>query len=340
MAWLELHEGMREHPKVIDLAERLGISEPHAAGLCCYLWTWALERSPDGVLRNSARMVSRACGWDGDQASLLSGLVISGLLDVMDADSLYIHDWNEYTGRFTAKRAANAERMRAARAKNKSVLERAVHVQRTNATRAELVQETCNTTCDERAGATVPNSTVQEQEQREDIAAASSISRPCAGSNDNAAADDVAGPLLLLFQTSWPKIALTGAERVQVCVWIDQYGAAKVREKILLLADRANVRRPFGALSAALASDWRQDLEPKEIKPDGINRDRHPAHDGELERKWSERWSGDLSLLRTSHDIDHNTDDRREDTSVRSASLSLPAGSGRETGGQSGGRGG
>ncbi len=85
MAWIELHQSIRDHRKVIDLADRLEIAEPYAAGLCVYLWTWALDNAPDGVLRTSTRLIAKASGWSGDEAQLFDALLVK------------IHDWEQYS---------------------------------------------------------------------------------------------------------------------------------------------------------------------------------------------------------------------------------------------------
>ncbi|MCL6594044.1 MAG: HNH endonuclease, partial [Alicyclobacillus sp.] len=51
-------------------------------------------------------------------------------------------------------------------------------------------------------------------------------------------------------------------DKMQLQRLIDQYGAAKVREKIAVIATFDELRRPFGALKKALEEDWKA-AEPK-----------------------------------------------------------------------------
>ncbi|HYW87278.1 MAG TPA: hypothetical protein VFB50_05890, partial [Chloroflexota bacterium] len=93
---------------------------------------------PSGQIRTTPAVIAKACLWRGNAQRFWQGLILSGFMDV-DEDCVTIHDWMDYAGRLVDKRAANAERMRLARAN---------HVQRTSGARA---------------GATVPNRTQPTQ---------------------------------------------------------------------------------------------------------------------------------------------------------------------------------
>ena len=143
MAWLELHQSVRDHRKVVYLAELLDMPEPHVVGHLAYLWLWALDNAPDGVLDCSSRTIARAAWWQGDVSTFVSCLCAAELLEQVD-DCLRIHDWESYAGKLIDRRERNAERMREARAAQQSMpdTERATHVQGTNDARVKLQYST------------------------------------------------------------------------------------------------------------------------------------------------------------------------------------------------------
>ncbi len=160
MAWVESNQEIGRHPKAKKLARLLGKNLPETVGTLHYLWWWALDFAQDGNLsKYEPADIADAVLWDGDPDALLEALKASGFID--DDDGVpRIHDWSEYTGRLFEQRAANAARMREARAKKA----------RTKQERdgesvecAENDNETCSArsrTVQERKGATVHDSTV------------------------------------------------------------------------------------------------------------------------------------------------------------------------------------
>lgn len=154
MAWIESHQELADHPKTKRLMRALGVDRYTVIGVLHVLWYWALDYADDGNLSAfSDADIADGVGWPGDASELVHGLTVAGFLD----ETRTIHDWDDFAGRYVAKRQANAERMRVARAAEPPHLNgtRAEHVQRTSDARAMAVQE-CT-------GATVPNSTGEER---------------------------------------------------------------------------------------------------------------------------------------------------------------------------------
>ena len=112
--WLELHIGLRDHPKTARLRRRLGVSLPAAIGHVVLVWTWAVRYAPNGDLsRFDPDVIADAAGWDDDPGQFVRAMIAAGFLD----EDLAIHDWDAYAGRLLDRREANARRMREAREK-------------------------------------------------------------------------------------------------------------------------------------------------------------------------------------------------------------------------------
>jgi len=117
--WLELHVGLRDHPKTARLRRRLGVDLPTTIGLLGLLWAWAVRYAPDGNLsRYDPDVIADAAGWEHEPGVLVRALVGAGFLD----EDLAIHDWDAYAGRLLDRRAANADRMRRSRQRIKERL--------------------------------------------------------------------------------------------------------------------------------------------------------------------------------------------------------------------------
>ena len=97
MAWIELHQTLRDHPKVIRLAEKLAVHPAEATGLLVNLWLWAVAYAEDGQLRRyTDAEIAQASRWFGQSGDLRCALRETGW---EDSDGT-IHDWEEYGIRF------------------------------------------------------------------------------------------------------------------------------------------------------------------------------------------------------------------------------------------------
>lgn len=134
MAWLELHQSVRDHRKTVALADSLDMPEPHVVGHLTYLWLWAIDNAPEGVLPRSARMIARAAWWTGDADQLVEALLEVGFIDETD-DEYRIHDWDAYAGKLIGQRKAHAERQKKYRGQPDTA--HAEHVPSTSAPHAE-----------------------------------------------------------------------------------------------------------------------------------------------------------------------------------------------------------
>ena len=120
MAWLEVHQELREHRKLYACADDLGVEPVTMLGMLVSLWLWALDNVQDGNLAGiSNRSVARAAKWPEKKADkLMAALISNGWID-QDGETLSIHDWAEYTGRLMDRRKSDAERKRKKREERK-----------------------------------------------------------------------------------------------------------------------------------------------------------------------------------------------------------------------------
>lgn len=82
MAWLQVHQTLKDHRKLFDAADQLEVEPPHMMGLLVSFWLWALDNAPTGSLSDiTPRMISRAAQWDGDPEKLAKTLIRAGWID-------------------------------------------------------------------------------------------------------------------------------------------------------------------------------------------------------------------------------------------------------------------
>jgi hypothetical protein len=115
MAWIELHQNLLRHPKLIRLAAGLGVKKQFALWHLLSLWLWALDYADNGDLSAfGSPEIAVAAEWSGDPDVLLSALQKARWLD-----DLMLHDWMDYAGRLVENRAANKGRQKRFRDKTR-----------------------------------------------------------------------------------------------------------------------------------------------------------------------------------------------------------------------------
>ena len=73
MAWIELHQSLPQHRKLLALRDALGLRTPAALGHMCLLWLWALDNAPDGDLSAlPARQLAEICQFSERRAGDLA----------------------------------------------------------------------------------------------------------------------------------------------------------------------------------------------------------------------------------------------------------------------------
>lgn len=110
MAWIESHQALEKHRKVLRLAGLMDWTKHETIGRLHCLWWWCLDNALDGDLRHvspqelaGAMEVSIKLG-----TRLLKALQTSGWVDHDQKPYRRVHDWWQYVGRYLKLKYRNA----------------------------------------------------------------------------------------------------------------------------------------------------------------------------------------------------------------------------------------
>jgi hypothetical protein len=93
VAWIEVHQELQNHPKVLMLRKISGLPLDTTLGRVLQLWLWGLAYASDGDLRKyDPGVVEEACNIP------IATLFQVGLID--RRPYLRLHDWWDYAGKF------------------------------------------------------------------------------------------------------------------------------------------------------------------------------------------------------------------------------------------------
>lgn len=139
MAWVSVQEQLKDHPKLRDLAKRLGSSRHEAAGVLLFLWIWGINNADrEGNLlcadecdiatavMSAGLSAGRSNGQSNGQSAffVVDCLAESGWIDIVDG-GYRLHDWDVWQKEWFAaidKRNADTARKRAERKEKKTTL--------------------------------------------------------------------------------------------------------------------------------------------------------------------------------------------------------------------------
>lgn len=153
MAWIELHDTLPDHDKVLDVAEALKMDKDLVVGKLVRLWTWALNNREEGAFKaRDIQTIAEVMRYKGKPQKLVGALVEAKLLDKTDS-GYFIHDWDERVGMLLAKREASRSQARDRKRKQR---EKDGYVTRDISVTKENVTDECH----DCHAATVPNHTV------------------------------------------------------------------------------------------------------------------------------------------------------------------------------------
>ncbi len=86
------------HPKMLDLASRLGITRVHAIGIVTTLLDWTANAAPQGNIGKwPDGAIAVACEWPGDPVEFVAALADAGWLDRCSRWRYVIHDLDEHS---------------------------------------------------------------------------------------------------------------------------------------------------------------------------------------------------------------------------------------------------
>lgn len=97
--------GTPRHPKMFDLARRIGRSRREAVGIMEMLWHFTAEFAPRGdVGKYPDAEIEAACDWNGRKGALIEGLLGAVWLDEHKEYRFVIHDWAVHAPEYVRKR--------------------------------------------------------------------------------------------------------------------------------------------------------------------------------------------------------------------------------------------
>lgn len=126
MAWIELHDTLPDHDKVLSVAETLKLDKDMVVGKLIRLWVWALNNREDGTFKaRDIDTIAEVMRFKGKPQKLINALVAAKLLDCTEdkftGEVFYvIHDWHERVGMLLAKRETVRAQTRARVQKSRS----------------------------------------------------------------------------------------------------------------------------------------------------------------------------------------------------------------------------
>lgn len=133
--WIQVEDTIREHDKIYNLSDELGIPDAYAIGLMVCLWTWASSNAPDGDLTSfPPRAIASAAKWGKAGAKAASrfydALLEVQFLEKLEDGRIVIRNWEkratlimDYVEQQREKTNERVKRYRDRKKKQKSISE-------------------------------------------------------------------------------------------------------------------------------------------------------------------------------------------------------------------------
>ncbi len=166
MAWIEVHDTLPDHPKVLRAAKALKLDSDALVGKLVRLWVWALGNREDGMLNDlDADRLDVIMQYRGKSSALLEALVANRLLDALPDEHYMIHDWDEHVmmlrDKREEKRKQNAERVKRYRNAKKQMESENCNADVMHECNADVMRYN-GVTCNASNARTVPNRTIDD----------------------------------------------------------------------------------------------------------------------------------------------------------------------------------
>lgn len=111
MAWIESHQKLSNHPKVLDLMDAMSWDLDTTIGKLHRFWWWCLDYAEDGDLRkHSENRIARSVGLSGGKEAqkFVEAMVNSSWID--REPYFRVHDWWDYIGLFLQRKYGEKNR--------------------------------------------------------------------------------------------------------------------------------------------------------------------------------------------------------------------------------------
>lgn len=173
MAWIESHQSLAKHRKLLRLSGILRVDRVTMIGHLHLLWWWGMDNADiDGSLGDvTPYELAEAAEWRGDPQEFASALVEAGFVDLDDDGGYVLHDWYDYAGKLNERR----ERDRIRKQVQRRAAKRASGVRTTSAGRPPDVHDASE--CTKPNLPNLPSSSVDALGTRKEIAATSDADR-------------------------------------------------------------------------------------------------------------------------------------------------------------------
>lgn len=100
--------GAIDHPKTLDLADRLDVGLAQTLGHLTLLWAFTARKAPCGdVGKWPDGAIARACDWHGNSASFVTALIEAGFVERHSQHRLIVHDWKDHAEKWVHGVLAN-----------------------------------------------------------------------------------------------------------------------------------------------------------------------------------------------------------------------------------------
>ena len=112
MAWIEIHQHLKEHRKTRKFKNLMNITRAQAIGHLVMLWLWGIDNTDDyGLILDADNDdIAIACDYHTDSQLIVSALITSGFLEKDEKDGkLFIHDFEDYIGRLKVLKKRHRE---------------------------------------------------------------------------------------------------------------------------------------------------------------------------------------------------------------------------------------
>lgn len=116
MPWIESHQKLERHPKLMELCSKTGWSKDEAIGKLHRLWWWVLDFAEDGDL--SKFSAAQIFGEIRGEISAETLLQIFTNTNFIDSD-IKIHDWYDYAGNYLYAKYHNSNPKKLKKIQNK-----------------------------------------------------------------------------------------------------------------------------------------------------------------------------------------------------------------------------